>query len=111
MKEIGLFKFMRFGVKSMMLCVLFAAVLAWSNILTLSGVLSFDKGYLNIDTTKTCNVDTTYINCSLEKGLAYYSTLDTGIAVFFQPRYSIGAVVTPNPITAGTVSYSHTFRR
>ncbi len=93
----------------MSFCVAILAALAWSNIFTLSGSLSFEKGYLNIDTTKTCNVDTTYINCSLENGLAYYSTLDTAIAVFFQPRYSIGAVVVPSPITTGVVNYSHTF--
>ncbi|WP_407444378.1 hypothetical protein [Fibrobacter sp.] len=96
-------------MKVMSFCVAILAALAWSNIFTLSGSLSFEKGYLNIDTTKTCNVDTTYINCSLENGLAYYSTLDTAIAVFFQPRYSIGAVVVPSPITTGVVNYSHTF--
>ncbi|MCQ2063511.1 MAG: hypothetical protein MJY99_09290 [Fibrobacter sp.] len=95
-------------MKVMSFCVAILAALAWSNIFTLSGSLSFEKGYLNIDTTKTCNVDTTYINCSLENGLAYYSTLDTAIAVFFQPRYATGVVATPSPFT-NTVNYSHTF--
>ena len=47
---------------------------------------------IEIDTTKTCNVDTSYINCSLEKGLAYYSTLDTAVAVFFMPRIAQASV-------------------
>ena len=72
-------------MKFVFACILFLAVLAWSNPSILSTQLRFENGYLNIDTTKSCNVDTTYINCSLEKGLAYYSSLDTGYAVFFEP--------------------------
>ena len=72
-------------MKFVFACILFLAVSAWSNPSILSTQLRFENGYLNIDTTKSCNVDTTYINCSLEKGLAYYSSLDTGYAVFFEP--------------------------
>ena len=95
-------------MKVMSFCVAILVALAWSNIFTVSGSLAFERGYLNIDTTKTCNVDTTYINCSMEDGLAYYSTLDTAFAVFFQPRYATGVVTTPSPFT-NTVNYSHTF--
>ena len=73
-------------------CFLFLAVSAWSNIFSIDAGVSFEKGYLEIDTTKTCNVDTSYINCSLEKGLAYYSTLDTAVAVFFMPRIAKASV-------------------
>ena len=38
-----------------------------------------------LDTAKICNVDTTYINCSQDRGLAYYSTMDTTFAVLFNP--------------------------
>ena len=95
-------------MRTALFCSLFFVALAWSNIFTVSGSLAFERGYLNIDTTKTCNVDTTYINCSLENGLAYYSTLDTAIAVFFQPRYATGVVAAPSSFT-NTVNYSHTF--
>ena len=74
------------------MCVLLLAVFAWSNIFSIDAGISFEKGYLEIDTTKTCNVDTSYINCSLEKGLAYYSTLDTAVAVFFMPRIAKASV-------------------
>ena len=69
-------------MKFIFVCFLFLAVSAWSNIFSIDAGVSFEKGYLEIDTTKTCNVDTSYINCSLENGLAYYSTLDTAVAVF-----------------------------
>ena len=74
------------------MCVLLLAVFAWSNIFSIDAGVSFEKGYLEIDTTKTCNVDTSYINCSLENGLAYYSTLDTAVAVFFMPRIAQASV-------------------
>ena len=95
-------------MRTALFCSLFFVALAWSNIFTVSGSLAFERGYLNIDTTKTCNVDTTYISCSMEDGLAYYSTLDTAFAVFFLPRYATGVVTTPSPFT-NTVNYSHTF--
>ena len=79
-------------MKFVFACILFLAVSAWSNIFSIQGSISFEKGYLNIDTTKTCNVDTSYINCSLENGLAYYSTLDTAVAVFFMPRIAQASV-------------------
>ena len=72
-------------MKKFLACVAFLVASAWSNPSVLGTQLQFEDGYLSIDTTKSCNVDTTYINCSLEKGLAYYSTLDTGYAVFFEP--------------------------
>ena len=79
-------------MKLISMCVLLLAVFAWSNIFSIDAGISFEKGYLEIDTTKTCNVDTSYINCSLEKGLAYYSTLDTAVAVFFMPRIAKASV-------------------
>ena len=79
-------------MKFIFACFLFLAVSAWSNIFSIDAGVSFEKGYLEIDTTKTCNVDTSYINCSLEKGLAYYSTLDTAVAVFFMPRIAKASV-------------------
>lgn len=79
-------------MKLISMCVLLLAVYAWSNIFSIDAGISFEKGYLDIDTTKTCNVDTSYINCSLEKGLAYYSTLDTAVAVFFMPRIAQASV-------------------
>ena len=79
-------------MKLMLMCIVFLAALAWSNIFSIDAGISFENGYLNIDTTKTCNVDTSYINCSLEKGLAYYSTLDTAVAVFFMPRIAQASV-------------------
>ena len=85
-------------MKLISMCVLLLAVFAWSNIFSIDAGISFEKGYLDIDTTKTCNVDTSYINCSLEDGLAYYSTLDTAVAVFFQPRFAAGYVSVQNAI-------------
>ena len=79
-------------MKLISICILLLAVFAWSNIFSIDAGISFEKGYLDIDTTKTCNVDTSYINCSLEKGLAYYSTLDTAVAVFFMPRIAQASV-------------------
>ena len=79
-------------MKFVFACILFLAVSAWSNIFSIDAGVSFEKGYLEIDTTKTCNVDTSYINCSLENGLAYYSTLDTAVAVFFMPRIAQASV-------------------
>ena len=79
-------------MKLLLACVVFLAALAWSNIFSIDAGISFENGYLNIDTTKTCNVDTSYINCSLENGLAYYSTLDTAVAVFFMPRIAQASV-------------------
>ena len=79
-------------MKQVFAIVVFLAVSAWSNIFSIDAGISFEKGYLDIDTTKTCNVDTSYINCSLEKGLAYYSILDTAVAVFFMPRIAKASV-------------------
>ena len=79
-------------MKQVFAIVVFLAVSAWSNIFSIDAGVSFEKGYLEIDTTKTCNVDTSYINCSLENGLAYYSTLDTAVAVFFMPRIAQASV-------------------
>ena len=79
-------------MKLLLACIVFLAASAWSNIFSIDAGISFENGYLNIDTTKTCNVDTSYINCSLENGLAYYSTLDTAVAVFFMPRIAQASV-------------------
>ena len=79
-------------MRPILMSIVFLAASAWSNIFSIDAGISFEKGYLDIDTTKTCNVDTSYINCSLEKGLAYYSTLDTAVAVFFMPRIAQASV-------------------
>ena len=79
-------------MRPILMSIVFLAASAWSNIFTIDAGISFEKGYLEIDTTKTCNVDTSYINCSLENGLAYYSTLDTAVAVFFMPRIAQASV-------------------
>ena len=79
-------------MKLISMCILLLAASVWSNIFSIDAGISFENGYLNIDTTKTCNVDTSYINCSLENGLAYYSTLDTAVAVFFMPRIAQASV-------------------
>ena len=50
-------------MKQVFAFVVFLAVSAWSNIFSIDAGISFEKGYLDIDTTKTCNVDTSYINC------------------------------------------------
>ena len=60
-------------MKLVFACVLFLAVLAWSNIFSIQGSISFEKGYLNIDTTKTCNVDTSYIISELQQ-FSHYRT-------------------------------------
>lgn len=91
-------------MKLVFACVIFFAVFAWSNIFAVWANISFEKGYLNIDTTKTCNVDTSYINCSLENGLSYYSTLDTNFAVFSQPRIAKIRVLAPS---ADSLAYSY----
>ena len=96
-------------MKFVFACFLYLAAFAWSNIFSINAGIAFEKGYLEIDTTKTCNVDTTYINCSLEKGLAYYSTLDTAVAVFFVPRIASAAVYAQNPLTSKAALPSHTF--
>ena len=73
-------------MKLISICILLFTVSSWSVFGVKWASLQFENGYLNIDTTKTCNVDTSYVNCSLEKGHAYYSTLDTDYAVFSNPR-------------------------
>ncbi len=72
-------------MKPILLCIVFLAASAWSASNLVWTQFQFEKGYLDIDTTKICNVDSSNVNCSLEKGLAYYSTLDTGYAVLFEP--------------------------
>lgn len=72
-------------MRAILCCILFLACLAWSDVNLIWTQFQFEKGYLEVDTAKICNVDTTYINCTQNKGLAYYSTLDTGYAVLFNP--------------------------
>ena len=72
-------------MKAVLACVVFLAVSAWSNVNLIWTEFQFEKGYLEVDTAKICNVDTTYINCSQDRGLAYYSTMDTTFAVLFNP--------------------------
>ena len=94
-------------MKPILLSIAFLVASAWANLFSIWTSYSFEKGYLKIDTTKTCNVDTTYINCSLENGLAYYSTLDTNFAVFFNPRIASMHIAAPNP-NITKVNYTHT---
>ena len=72
-------------MKAVLACVVFLAVSAWSSVNFIWTEFQFEKGYLDGDTAKICNVDTTYINCSQDRGLAYYSTMDTTFAVLFNP--------------------------
>lgn len=72
-------------MRAILCCILFLACLAWSDVNLIWTQFQFEKGYLKVDTAKICNVDTTYISCTQNKGLAYYSTLDTGYAVLFNP--------------------------
>ena len=65
--------------------IVFLAASAWSSVNLIWTEFQFEKGYLEVDTAKICNVDTTYINCSQDRGLAYYSTMDTTFAVLFNP--------------------------
>ena len=59
---------------------------AWSAVGVWWANLQFEKGYLNIDSSKVLAVDTLYVNYAPEQGLAYYSTLDTNCAVFSEPH-------------------------
>ena len=72
-------------MKAVLACVVFLVVSAWSSVNLIWTEFQFEKGYLEVDTAKICNVDTTYINCSQDRGLAYYSTMDTTFAVLFNP--------------------------
>ena len=72
-------------MKQVFAFVVFLAVSAWSSVNLIWTEFQFEKGYLEVDTAKICNVDTTYINCSQDRGLAYYSTMDTTFAVLFNP--------------------------
>ncbi|MBO7414632.1 MAG: hypothetical protein J6U20_13375 [Fibrobacter sp.] len=59
---------------------------AWSAVGVWWANLQFEKGYLNIDTSRVPAVDTLYVNYAPERGFAYYSTLDTNCAVFSEPH-------------------------
>lgn len=72
-------------MKLISICILLLAASAWSSVNLIWTEFQFEKGYLEVDTAKICNVDTTYINCSQDRGLAYYSTMDTTFAVLFNP--------------------------
>ena len=72
-------------MKPILLCIVFLAASAWSSVNLIWTEFQFEKGYLEVDTAKICYVDTTYINCSQDRGLAYYSTMDTTFAVLFNP--------------------------
>ena len=72
-------------MKPILMCIVFLAASAWSDVNLIWTQFQFEKGYLEVDTAKICNVDTTYVNCTQNEGLAYYSTLDTGYAVLFNP--------------------------
>ena len=72
-------------MRPILMSIVFLAVSAWSSVNLIWTEFQFEKGYLEVDTAKICNVDTTYINCSQDRGLAYYSTMDTTFAVLFNP--------------------------
>ncbi len=72
-------------MRPILMCIVFLAASAWSSVNLIWTEFQFEKGYLEVDTAKICNVDTTYINCSQDRGLAYYSTMDTTFAVLFNP--------------------------
>ena len=72
-------------MRPILMCIVFLAASAWSSVNLIWTEFQFEKGYLEVDTAKNCNVDTTYINCSQDRGLAYYSTMDTTFAVLFNP--------------------------
>ena len=72
-------------MRPILMCIVFLAASAWANVNLIWTEFQFEKGYLEVDTAKICNVDTTYINCSQDRGLAYYSTMDTTFAVLFNP--------------------------
>ena len=61
-------------MKHFLACVAFLAASAWSAIGLQWTKLNFDNGSLNIDTTKTVDVDTSYINIMPNQGFAYYSS-------------------------------------
>ena len=94
------------------MCILLLVASAWSVFGTRWASLQFENGYLSIDTTKTCNVDTSYVNCSLENGLVYYSTLDTDYAVFSNPRIAEIRVYgwIPNDSLAVSFVFRHTIK-
>jgi len=73
-------------MKLISVCVLLLAASAWSAVGVWWTNLQFEKGYLNIDTSKVPAVDTLYVNYAPERGFAYYSTLDTNCAVFSEPH-------------------------
>ena len=72
-------------MRPILMSIVFLAASAWSSVKLIWTEFQFEKGYLEVDTAKICNVDTTYINCSQDRGLAYYSTMDTTFAVLFNP--------------------------
>lgn len=72
-------------MRPILMSIVFLAASAWSSVNLIWTEFQFEKGYLEVDTAKICNVDTTYINCSQDRGLAYYSTMDTTFAVLFNP--------------------------
>ena len=55
-------------MKFLFICIALFAVSAWSNVNLVWTNFQFERDYLEIDSSKICNVDTTYINCSLDKG-------------------------------------------
>lgn len=92
-------------MRTVLLCVFLAVVSSWAFFGNRWTSLQFQKDYLDIDTTKTCNVDTTYISCSLYDGLAYYSTLDTDYVVIAKPRLATILVHAYAPIDSNSYTY------
>lgn len=84
---------------------LFLSVSTWAGMHSDWTKFQFEEGYLKIDTTKICSVDSVYINCMRGKGLSYYSTLDTNYAVIFRTditKIEIYGMLSP------TETYLHT---
>ena len=75
-------------MKTVLACVFFLAVSAWSAVGDQWTELVFQKDFLDIDTTVNPNVDTVYVSIwhNNVDAYAYYSTLDTNYMVFSDPR-------------------------
>ena len=53
-------------MRPILMSIVFLAASAWSSVNLIWTEFQFEKGYLEVDTAKICNVDTTY---SSKKGI------------------------------------------
>lgn len=77
----------------------------WADPSVYRAKIFIEDGFLDVDTTKYCSIDTVYINCMDGTGLAYYSMLDTNFAVFF---YAKSKVLINGTKSAVSFSCQHT---